>query len=252
MAATAKILRDCPKSTVVVKLSLDGPEPIHDALRGVPGAYAACLRTASALAGLQEQFPNFELGINSVFCPATQESMIATIDLVAALPQIRTHTISLARGDLADRDQLTADLDKYRQACQYLAAKLRKGQAATYRFGGARLKAAQDILQRRYILQTAQEQRPQLPCLAGRLNLVIADEGTVYPCENFNPAMVMGNIRDFAGELPDLLNSEQARRVVTAITEKSCFCTHECYMMTNILFNPATYPALLKEYLRLG
>ncbi|MFU8819598.1 MAG: SPASM domain-containing protein, partial [Desulfurivibrio sp.] len=248
---TTEIVRDCPKSTVVVKLSLDGPEAVHDALRGVPGSYAACLRTAAALGELQGRYPNFELGINSVFCPATQESMIATIDLVAALPHIHTHTISLARGDLADKSQLTADLGKYQAACAYLEQKLKSRQAATYRFGGARLKAAQDILQRRYILQTAQEQRALLPCFAGRLNLVITDDGTVYPCESFHAGMKMGNIRAHDGNLPRLLHSEQARRVVEAVRRKGCFCTHECYMMTNILFNPATYPALLKEYLQL-
>ncbi|MFH7320799.1 SPASM domain-containing protein [Desulfurivibrio sp. D14AmB] len=247
---TAGIVRDCPKSTVVVKLSLDGPQEVHDRLRGVPGAHAACLRTAAALGQLQERHPNFELGINSVFCPATQESMIATIDLVASLPFIHTHTISLARGDLADKSQLTADLEQYQAACAYLEQKLKNRQAATYRFGGARLKAAQDILQRRYILRTAREQKAQLPCFAGRLNLVITDDGTTYPCESFTPQMVMGNIRNHDGDLNRLLRSEQARRVVAAISRQGCHCTHECYMMTNILFNPATYPALLKEYLQ--
>jgi len=30
-----------------------------------------------------------------------------------------------------------------------------------------------------------------------------------------------------------------------------CHCTHECYFMTNILFNPRLYPSLMKEYLLL-
>ncbi|ADH87075.1 SPASM domain-containing protein [Desulfurivibrio alkaliphilus] len=250
-AAVSDILRRCPRSTVVVKLSLDGPPAVHDALRGVPGSHAACLRTAAELGKLQGQWPNFELGINSVFCPATQESMRETVDFVAGLPHINTHTISLARGDLADKSQLAADLEKYHQACEYLAQKLKKRQAATYRFGGARLKAAQDILQRRYILATARQGQAQLPCYAGRLNLVIADDGTVYPCEDFRSAMAMGNIRDFDGKLKNLLASPRAREVVAAIRRHGCFCTHECYMMTNILFNPVTWPSLLKEYLQL-
>jgi len=250
-AAVAEILPCCPRSTVVVKLSLDGPPVVHDALRGVKGSHAACLRTAAALGRLLEQYPHFELGINSVFCPATEDTMAETIDFVAGLPYIHTHTISLARGDLADKSQLTADLGKYQRACQYLEQKLKKHQARTYRFGGARLKAAQDILQRRYILETARQDRALLPCYAGRLNLVIADDGAVYPCEDFRAKMRMGNIRDYQGDLGRLLQSDRARAVVSAINREGCHCTHECYMMTNILFNPATYPALLKEYLQL-
>ena len=247
----AEILPRCPCSTVVVKLSLDGPPAVHDALRGVKGSHAACLRTAAALGPLLDDYPNFELGINSVFCPATQDTMAETIDFVAELPYIHTHTISLARGDLADQSQLTADLDKYQAACRYLEGKLESRQAKTYRFGGARLKAAQDILQRRYILETARQDRALLPCYAGRLNLVIADDGAVYPCEDFQARMRMGNIRDYRGNLGRLLQSEQSRAVVSAIKRDGCHCTHECYMMTNILFNPTTYPALLKEYLLL-
>ncbi|MDF1615476.1 radical SAM protein [Desulfurivibrio dismutans] len=250
-AAVREILQRCPRSTVVVKLSLDGPPAVHDALRGVGGSHAACLRTAAELGEMQGRWTNFELGINSVFCPATQDSMLETVDFVAGLPHIHTHTISLARGDLADKSQLTADLEKYRRACEYLEKKLKNRQAATYRFGGARLKAAQDILQRRYILATARQQRAQLPCYAGRLNLVVADDGEVYPCEDFRPAMRLGNIREHDGDLPKLLHSPRAREVVAAIRRDGCWCTHECYMMTNILFNPATYPALLKEYVQL-
>ena len=33
--------------------------------------------------------------------------------------------------------------------------------------------------------------------------------------------------------------------------DKNCYCTHECYFMTNILFNPRLYPALAREYIQL-
>ena len=36
-----------------------------------------------------------------------------------------------------------------------------------------------------------------------------------------------------------------------SIQDKRCHCTHECYFITNILFDPRRYPALLKEYLQL-
>lgn len=251
VGAMSEIVRSCPRSTVVVKLSLDGPAATHDRLRGVAGSHAACLRTAVELGKLQDDYRNFELGVNSVFCPATQDSMQETIDFVAQLPYINTHTISLARGALADQSQLVTDLEKYRQAGEYLATKLKTGQARTYRFGGARLKAAQDILQRRYILETARQQRALLPCYAGRLNLVITDTGETYPCENFQRKMRLGNIRACNGDLVRLLQTTRVRQVLSAIKSDGCFCTHECFMMTNILFNPTTYPALLKEYKQL-
>ena len=73
-----------------------------------------------------------------------------------------------------------------------------------------------------------------------------------YPCEDFSERMRFGNIREYEYNLQRLLKSEHSRKVLEFIAAKGCHCTHECYFMTNILFNPGTYPALLKEYLQLG
>jgi MoaA/NifB/PqqE/SkfB family radical SAM enzyme len=242
------ILQHCPQSTIVVKLSLDGPKHIHDAMRGVRGAYEKTLATCEALGNLVAAYPNFELGINSVFCATNQDHMDQLIDDVLALPNITTHTVSLIRGDLLQAGLKEVDLEKYRQTILKLEENLKRKTAATYRFRGGRLKTAQDILQRRLIYQTALQQKQQLPCYAGRLNLVLTETGDLYPCEAFSDPF--GNLRNHGYDVNVLLNSKRGRDLIRTIGQ-GCFCTHECYMMTNILFNPAQYPRLLREYLRL-
>ncbi|MBI2315531.1 MAG: SPASM domain-containing protein [Betaproteobacteria bacterium] len=130
-----------------------------------------------------------------------------------------------------------------------LEKNLKHRTSGIYRFNGARLKAAQDILQRRLIYQTALEQTRLEPCYAGRLNLVLTEAGGVYPCEMLTETF--GNVRDFNYDLARILRAEPAQAVTRSIQEARCHCTHECYAMTNILFNPRRYPALLKEYLQL-
>jgi radical SAM protein with 4Fe4S-binding SPASM domain len=93
------------------------------------------------------------------------------------------------------------------------------------------------------------QKRRTIPCYAGKLNLVITESGEAYPCESFS--LHMGNIRDAEYDVIRLLKTEQAQKVVHSIEETGCFCTHECYCMTNILFNPSMYPAVLKQYLKL-
>jgi len=58
-------------------------------------------------------------------------------------------------------------------------------------------------------------------------------------------------VRDFNYDLARILRAEPAQAVARSIEAAHCHCTHECYAMTNILFNPRQYPALLKEYLQL-
>jgi len=100
---TIEILRQCKKSVVVVKLSLDGLDGEHDALRRVPGSFKRLMETYEALGGLLDEYPNLEIGINTLFCSENQYRMNGRngiIEFVRGLNKIRTHTISMVRGDL--------------------------------------------------------------------------------------------------------------------------------------------------------
>ena len=92
---TERILRTCANSVVAVKLSLDGVGEAHDRLRGTPGGFAKVMQTYERLAPLLARYPNFELGVNTVFCHGNQERMDDIVDFVAG-PQTRAHAHDLA------------------------------------------------------------------------------------------------------------------------------------------------------------
>jgi len=126
----------------------------------------------------------------------TRESWLAKnhLDFVQALPNIKTHTISMVRGNLLDQKRL-------------------------------------------------------IPCYAGRLNLVLTETGEVYPCEILSTSF--GNVRDHHYNMKEIVRTEQAQPVLESIENKRCYCTHECYFITNILFNPRLYPSLRREYVQI-
>jgi radical SAM protein with 4Fe4S-binding SPASM domain len=239
------ILKYCRKSTIVVKLSVDGPETLHDAMRGREGSFQKTMETYVALGDLLDEYPNFDLGINTVFCSANQDRMDEIIEYVKGLDNIKTHTVSLIRG----RGLKEIDIEKYRKTINQLAENLKKKVTSIYRFRGARLKAAQDIVQRRLIYETEKQRKKLINCYAGRLNLVLTETGDLYPCESFT--MKMGNVRDNGYDIKKILRSTQARNILSQIKDKGCFCSHECYLMTNILFNSRLYPVLLREYMNI-
>ena len=244
-----EILNHCRKSTIVVKLSLEGLEDLHDSVRGVKGSFQKTMQTYGALRELLDIYPNFDLGINTVFSSSNQDHMDELIEFVNGLEGIRTHTVSLIRGTVSDKELKAIDCEKYHRTINRLASNLKQKISAIYKFKGAKLKAAQDILQRRMIYRTMKRKKQLIPCYAGRLNLVLTETGEVYPCESFT--MGMGNIRDNDYDLTKILKNDKAQKHIRSIQAKNCYCTHECYLMTNILFNPSMYPSLLKEYTRL-
>lgn len=243
------ILRYCRKSTIVVKLSLEGLEQQHDSIRGMKGSFQKTMKTYRKLGELLDIYPNFELGVNTVFNSANQDNMKELTEFINGMHKIKTHTVSLIRGSVSDERLKDIDTEKYHDTIINMASNLEQKKSSVYRFKGAKLKAAQDVLQRRLIYETLNQKKQVIPCYAGRLNIVISESGDVFPCESFS--MKMGNVRECGYDLRYILKTAQAREVMQSIRRKKCFCTHECYLMTNILFNPFLYPALLMEYVKL-
>lgn len=245
---TQRLLKECRNSVIAVKLSIDGVGRAHDMLRATPGSFAKTLETYRLLEPLLATDPNFELGVNTVFCSENQDTMDGIIDFVRGLPGVGTHTISLIRGNLSDVRYKNVDPAKYLRAMERIAASTSRGCVKLYRFRGARIKLAQDVVQRRLIHRTMLEQKRLIPCYAGRLNLVLTETGDVYFCETLPESF--GNIRDFDYDIGKAANSEKAKTMRTLISRNRCYCTHECYLMMNILFNPRLYPLIAREYVK--
>jgi len=246
---TEQILKYCKKSVIAVKLSLDGLDADHDTLRDTPGCFDKTMKTYHLLGDLLERYANFELGVNTVFCSENQDKMDEIIDFVQDLRNVKTHTISMVRGNIPYPHYKEVDHEKYHRAIHRLENNLKSRTGNLYRFRGARLKAAQDIVQRRLIHQTLLDQKRLIPCYAGRLNLVLTEVGDVYPCEILSTGF--GNVRDYNYNMQEIVRCDRAGQVLDSIFDKRCYCTHECYFITNILFNPRLYPTLAKEYMQI-
>lgn len=244
-----QILNHCKRSVIVVKLSLDGLNGAHDALRNQPGCFEKTMETYHGLGELLGRYPHFELGINTVLCSENQDEMDGIIDFVRSLTHVTTHTISLVRGNLLDERYKNVDAKNYERATQRLEDNLKRTGSQRYRFRGGRLKAAQDVVQRRLIHHTLLARERLTPCYAGRLNLVLTETGEVHPCEMLTASF--GNVREYDYDLGRIIRTAKARKIRESIRSGQCYCTHECYFITNILFNPRRYASLVQEYLRL-
>lgn len=248
---TEQVLRRCTNSVVVVKLSLDGVGRDHDALRQVPGGFDKAMRTYERLAALADEYPRLELGINTLFCSENQWHMDGILELVRGLERVRSHTITLVRGDSKDGRYGEVNLGQYQSVVRRLEDGWSSGPRRFHRFAGGGLKAAQDRLQRKLIHATMGQRRRLIPCYAGRLNLVLTERGELHPCEGRWDES-FGNVRASGYDVREMLRSERASRILDQIARPdACHCSHECNFVTNILFNPMMHPRLLREWARL-
>ena len=71
--------------------------------------------------------------------------------------------------------------------------------------------------------------------------------GQVLPCELLVDK-VMGNVRDYDYDFKKIWFSKEADEIREWIRKNKCFCTYECFLTINILFNPLMLPQVLKEW----
>jgi hypothetical protein len=88
-----------------------------------------------------------------------------------------------------------------------------------------------------------------VPCLAGRLGVVLSERGEVSACET-RRGEPLGNVREAGYDVPAILRSARARRVLADVAGGGCHCAHECNLLVSLLADPTSYPRLAREWLR--
>lgn len=245
-----RIVTENPRVFLNLSLSIQGPTAeAHDAITQLPGSFDRLHETWQALDKLRSQHGNLGLGSVITMSAFNQHLWREMIDHVTdALPAGQL-VLSKTRGNPRSSDAGHVDLALYRTASRYLRQKVYAGAVKSFDFPLGDVLLAKDIVSRELIAQTTERRTMQLPCFAGRLNAVISERGDVYPCELLDRKL--GSLRDVDLDFQRIWQGKEAADARTFIRDTHCHCTHECFMATNILFNPTQYPRLGKAWAEL-
>ncbi|MCU0611614.1 MAG: hypothetical protein MUE60_07485, partial [Candidatus Eisenbacteria bacterium] len=221
------------RARVVISLSVDGSETMHDAIRGA-GTWRRAWSTFEEL----REIKGISLKVNTVVTSSNVESLPAFAAYVRARGA-DAHSLILLRGDPRDpslRPPLPADL---RRIGPLLLNELR-----SYGYAQGGLKAR--LLWRYHraawstSVATIEQERQVVPCLAGRNHLVIWPDRTAGPCELLPP---VGCIEP-AG-LGPLISGSAWRERCDFIAGGGCWCTHNCALLASLLFHPPSVIRLI-------
>jgi hypothetical protein len=84
-----------------------------------------------------------------------------------------------------------------------------------------------------------------MDCTAGETTLVIDYDGRFRSCELREP---IGNVKDYGCNVQEILHGEAMRKEIEAIGHgygANCWCTHGCWIMSSITFNPGKMIGML-------
>ena len=247
--ALERILVEAPETFVSVAVSFDGPPQVHDAIRALQGAHERAMRGVRELAALRERHANLGVGLLLTVTRENQECLARHMEELVCELAPDNVTLNLARGDALDRSLLAVELDRYREVVEKKRSLLAEGKLPYFDFPLARVALARDLLTYEHVERIARgERRPHHPCTAGSLSAVVFEDGSVHPCEMLGKPL--GNLADVGWDLGRLWDSGQAHALRAEIRDTRCACTWECAQADNVLFRPASWPALAMGALR--
>ena len=244
------IARTCPDLHYTVTLSVDGLGPEHDAIRGCEGLFEQVMASYRVIDELRRRHANLGLCFSITLSAYNQDTALHTYRYLRQVCRADNVYVILTRGEPRDPGAAQVDLGRLRALDEAVDRDLRCRRARGITgFPFASLMNAKNVLSRQVVLRTARERCFQTPCYAGLLAGNVFNNGDVYPCELLDQSF--GNLRESDYDLPALWRGATAKRIRRAITDTRCFCTHECFMTTNLLFNPRQLLRVGREWLRI-
>ncbi|WP_010260993.1 radical SAM protein [Treponema primitia] len=240
-----RLRKNCPDLNIAISISLDGFGATHDTQRGVPSFY----RAVETLKLINDNFKDDGKVIKNIATVITKYNVEEVRDFVAWIYgrlNVTTHTIEAARGvtrengvKVLNEKSLRAIQDDVAPYYLLYAKRIGEGMSGIARsltkfFYVGLMRAMYDIR-----AQNLDGPTPWgMDCTAGETTLVLDYDGRFRSCELRSP---IGNVKDYNYNIRDIMNSDAMKKEIEAIGhgyKANCWCTHGCWIMSSITFNP--------------
>jgi MoaA/NifB/PqqE/SkfB family radical SAM enzyme len=233
--AVSEICRRCKKSHIIVYVSLDGLEETHNKIRETPGGFQKVLGTIQKLKILKKDFKNLSVATVTTINEENQEEVKDLAMFLKDSVKPDNIAMNIIRGKPKSIPLGNIDLKNYFDFIKVQREGWSGENLAYFDFFGKNIIKKKELLQKEIIATVFKENRYVLPCLAGNISCVITETGDLYPCEILNRKI--GNLREAGYDFRKLHYSKNAEGIRQFIKDTKCYCTFECAITTNILFN---------------
>jgi len=251
-ARTVSIVKDlcesCPDLDLHIDVSLDGVGPLHDEIRVFPGLFKRSIETYKALREVEKHYKNFSVQVETTVSKHNEDHLIENYEWFRKNLDVDTVFTLLTRGSPKEPLSQFFDVAKYEEYADLMEREYKSGSLGGYdHFPFADFINAKRIVRHKLIAKIVRDNEYQIPCYGGNLGGALFANGDVYPCELLIDRK-LGNVREHGYDFRKIWLGKEAEAARKFIRESKCFCTYECFLTINILFNPRMMPSVLKEW----
>jgi MoaA/NifB/PqqE/SkfB family radical SAM enzyme len=239
------VLGELQLDSLSVQVSLDGPESIHDAIRGVPGGYRKAIASLDGLRDLRKADARLHIYAALAIQHHNIEHIAEFIDEMHAR-QI-PHRFVLVRGNSYGTyglpEEASSGIDPMdHQSAEIPLHQLNAVMEDIRRFeerGDPSLWPLGDRLINDTALRILNTGKRVVPCYAGRLEAVLYPDGNVALCELSRP---VGNLRDYDWDFAKLWSAPSTEQMRSHISK--CYCIHSCAIGTGLSYDAAGFNSI--------
>lgn len=241
------IAQHCRNMTVDVQLSFDGPEEVHNRIRGLKDGFRRLTETYKGLARLKQRYKNLRVKACVVYSHYNQdyiEDLFGILD--RDFKELDRIIFSIVHGTAYQLEAKSVDYNRYFKICQKIQ------EEATVRniFDWHTVfTMALRIVKNDYLKDVLKNKDFYKQCGAGKRVLVINEQGKIFPCEPLWHSI--GNLKEFDYDVNRLLKSKSMQSFQKKIACEQCTCDWGLPMSTALIYSPRYYPRIVSEMARI-
>lgn len=241
-----RLRKSCPDCNIAVSISFDGFGDTHDKQRGVPSFYKAC----ECIKKVCDTFKDDGKLIRNIGHVITKYNVDQVEDFmrwVYGRFNLQSHTIEAARGTTREEGVKIVTEKSLRELqdriSPYISAYA--GRVAEGMQGGIGKKITKifyaGLMRTLYNIRASNIDKPtpwKMDCTAGETTMVIDYDGRFRVCELREP---LGKVQDYDCDIQKIIAGDAWKQEIAAVGhgyKANCWCTHGCWIMASLGFNP--------------
>lgn len=225
---TERIIKLNPPN-LFLNFSLDGPEEVHDQIRGLKGAFRKTWNTYNKILTFSKQHKNLSVNLEVTISKYNLDYLASFLEKLIQDKHKITVTIA-HQGHLYKNTKARVDFTQLNHNHQKLSKIIKIVNR------NLNLTTPNDLIENRYLSEIenfyAHPKRQPLPCIALESSLAIDAQGNLHPC--FMWEKTLGNIRNEKYNLETFLNNRkqiirETQKVINSSRCPNCWTPCEAY-----------------------